>query len=267
MNCPEIRKLVHLFTDGELDPRANVDVLAHLNMCPPCNERFSDAKKFEDFLREKLRPQPAPPAVRVRIDSQLRELTAPWPMRVASGLRRRPLISMTGVAALLVFSFLSFNGYGNLTTCPYVRDTVKFTKDIQAKRVLSLPLQGPGREESKKFPNGVTVPGYLQVKNGDYLTRSGPAYDITYAQAFRMEHCPEDKACVVLYFISAPSLPFGEHNCKVINGVRFCVWEHDGCRVVTWKNEKLGLYCMAICQVTEMENDALLNFANIASTQ
>ncbi|MEK7470158.1 MAG: anti-sigma factor [Planctomycetota bacterium] len=266
MNCPEVRKIVYLFVDGALDPRANVDVLAHLNMCPPCNERFSDAKKFEDFLKERLRPQPAPPAVRARIDARLSEMTAPWPLRLAGGLRRRPLISMTGVAALLVFSFLGLRGFGSLTTCPYVRDTVKFTKDIQANRVEHLPPDGPGREEERKYPTPF-VDGFASVKNGDYLTQVGPAFQTAVARAYRMDHCAEDKTCVVLYFISAPSLPFGEHNCVVIRGKKYCVWEHDGCRIVTWKNEKLGLYCMAVCQVTEMDHDALVNFANIASTQ
>lgn len=266
MNCPEVRKLVHLFVDGELDPRANVDVLAHLNMCPPCNERFSDAKKFEDFLKEKLRPRSAPTSVRARIESELSTMTAPWPVRLASGLRRRPLISMTGVAALLVFSFVGINGFGSFSVCPYVKDTVKFAQDIQANKVERLPQEGPGREEERKFPK-VAIPGYKQVKDGDYLTRTGPNKDTTIAHAYRMDHCAEDKTCVVLFFISAPSLPFGEHNCVVVHGKKFCVWEHDGCRVVTWKNEKLGLYCMAVCQTTEMGHDALVDFANIASTQ
>jgi hypothetical protein len=266
MNCPEVRKLVHLFTDGELDPRANVDVLAHLNMCPPCNERFSDAKKFEDFLKERLKPQQAPAALRSGIDAKLRGLTAPWPVRVAGGLWRRPLASVTGLAALALFSFFGLHGYGNLTTCPYVRDTVKFTNDIIAKRVMPLPLDGPGREEEQKYP-APFVAGYVAVKNGDYFTQIGPAYQAAIARAYRMDHCAEDKTCVVLYFISAPSLPFGEHNCVVVKGKKYCVWEHDDCRVVTWKNDKLGLYCMAVCQTTEMDHDALLNFADIASTQ
>ena len=121
MNCQESRKLVHLFVDGALDPRANVDVLAHINMCAACGARFADAKKFEDFLKEKLRPEPAPEALRARIGASLSEMSSPWPLRVVSALRRRPLLPMTGVAALILLSVVGWRGLETWRTCPFVK--------------------------------------------------------------------------------------------------------------------------------------------------
>ena len=129
-----------------------------------------------------------------------------------------------------------------------------------------MPNDGPARAQEREYPTP-TVDGFVPRANGDYAFQIGPSFQPAIARAYRMDDCAEDKTCVVLYFISAPSLPLGEHNCVVVHGKKFCVWEHDGYRVVTWKNDRLGLYCMAVCKTTEMDHDALVNFANIASAQ
>jgi hypothetical protein len=266
MNCPEVRKIVHLFVDGELDPRANVDVLAHLNMCPPCNERFSDAKKFEDFLKEKLRPQPAPPAVKARICECLSGMAAPWPLRLVGTFRRRVVASLIGVAAALTVSLVAWHHYTSPVVCPFVADCVRITHAIQKGEAVPLPNDGPGRVVEKEYPR-FFFEGFVPAQKPDFLFQFGPNFQPGIARAYRMEDCAEEKTCVVLYLISAPSLPLGEHNCVVVHGKKFCVWEHDGCRIVTWKNDKLGLYCMAVCETTEMDHEALVNFASVASTQ
>lgn len=264
MNCPEARKLVHLFVDGALDARANVDVLAHLNMCPSCNERFVDAKKFEDFLKERLKPGMAPEALKGRICACLAEMSAPWPVRVAGSLRRRPLVSMAGVAALVAISFASLYGYGHFSTCPYVIDATKRMHDIATGTVRPLPQEGPSRRMARDIPPPV-VAGYKV--NGEFGVDMGPRFQDAIAYRYRMDHCADDATCTVLFFVNAPGLVLGEHNCVVRGGRKFCTWEYDGCRVVCWKDEKRGLYALMVCEKREMEHEALVNFASVASSQ
>lgn len=264
MNCPEARKLVHLFVDGALDPRANVDVLAHLNMCPPCNERFEDAKRFEDFLKERLKPGQAPEALRCRISACLAEMAAPWPARLAGGLRRHKAASLAAVAAVAVLSFAGFHGYGRFATCPYVVDATKHLHEIAAGAVQPLPKEGPARRMAKDIPPP-QVAGYLV--NGEFGVDMGPKFQDAIAYRYRMDHCADDATCTVLFFVNAPALTLGDHNCVVKNGRKFCTWDYDGCRVVAWKDEKRGLYAIMVCEKREMEHDALVNFASVASSQ
>lgn len=264
MNCPEARKIVYLFVDGALDARANVDVLAHLNMCPPCNERFVDARKFEDFLKERLKPGMAPEALKCRISACLAEMAAPWPVRVASGLRRRPLVSLAGVAALLAISFTGFYGYGRFSTCPYVIDATKRMHDIATGNVQPLSQAGPSRVVWKDTSAPV-VPGYKM--NGEFGVDMGPKYQDAIAYRYRMDNCAHDATCTVLFFVNAPGLILGEHNCVVREGRKFCTWEYDDCRVVCWKDEKRGLYAIMVCEKREMEHEALVNFASAAASQ
>ncbi|MCE9582391.1 MAG: zf-HC2 domain-containing protein [Planctomycetes bacterium] len=267
MNCQEARKLVHLFVDGALDPRANVDVLAHVNMCSACNDRFADAKRFEDFLKEKLKPSAVPESVKSKIEFRLNEMCTPFPLRLAGSLRRKPAVAMLGVAALLALSFASLRTYERMGTCPFVVDATKFTKQIESGDVSTAPENPQGQmkktvEQAGPIPK---LPG--MIANGGYVFSMGPSGRDTYACSFRMDNCAEDAHCLVLYFVDFPGLKLEDHNCIVKHGKKFCCWEYDDCRVVSWKDETRGLYCLMVCQKKEMEHESLVNFASVAATR
>lgn len=263
MNCSEARKLVHLFVDGALDPRANVDVLAHLNMCAACSARFEDAKKFEEFLRTKLRHEVTPPGVRLRLESGFARLGQPWPARMAWRLKRHPMAAMSGVAAVLAISLVGWQACGVMFTCPYVRASADHYLRITAG---DLPMTVPS--------SAAALAGSVPVKNFGGLEHSGRGVFAlsdnlrdAVGDAYRMTHCPTGSRCVVLFSVSLPGADIGNHDCVEMHGRKFTRWEYDGCRLVCWKDEKNGLYCIMVCKKQEMEDDALLNIASLAATE
>jgi anti-sigma factor RsiW len=257
MNCPEVRKLTHLFVDGALDARSNVDVLAHLNMCGACNERFSEARRFEDFLRERLRPEPAPEGVRARVSLRLAEATAPWPIRLLGGARRRPVAAISGFAAVLAIAVAAWQVMGVYRMCPYVRDTYRNYEALQQGKLPPLPERGPRRDFANAVP-APAIPGLVQNASAacEVNNRGAVMY------AYRMDHCPEDRKCVMLFCVDAAGLWIGDHACTIRDGKKFAQWEYEGLHIVCWKDERLGIYCLMACEKSEMEGAALLNIAS-----
>ncbi|NUN48166.1 MAG: zf-HC2 domain-containing protein [Candidatus Brocadiae bacterium] len=266
MNCQEARKIVHLFVDGALDPRANVDVLAHLNMCGACTERFTEARRFEDFVRDRLKAGPAPDGVRARISIRIGELSAPWPVRMLGGLRRRPVAAFSGMAAVLAVSLVSWQACGFFLTCPYVRGVVNKTDQIVDHKITRIPddAQGPLRHLKESMPDAPVFAG--MVNTGTYAVDMDPVYRDAIAFSYRMDHCPDDRVCAVLFMVKAPGMQLHEHDAVVKQGKTFTRWEYDDSNVVCWKDEKRGVFCLLVCKRKEMEREALLDYASLAAT-
>lgn len=50
MRCSEVRDLLHAFLDGELEVDRNVNMLKHLELCPPCRERSLDEQELRGVI-------------------------------------------------------------------------------------------------------------------------------------------------------------------------------------------------------------------------
>jgi hypothetical protein len=257
MNCVEARKLVHLFVDGVLDCRANVDVLAHLNMCGACSGRFDEAKKFEEFMASRLRAPACPEGVRMRVELLVAELAAPWYVRVPGGFRRRPLAAMSGAAALLAISLAGWKGYCFFGTCPYVRDA---TGTFQAL----MPMAIGGSEAIADAGRAPAIRG-LRCNGSKDVLFSTVHRDVR-AYSYAMDNCPDEKACTVLFMLDSPGFNIGDHEAVTVDGRKYTRWEYDDCSVVVWKNEKLGVVCMMVCRKEEMPAGHLLNLASMAAS-
>jgi mycothiol system anti-sigma-R factor len=260
MNCQEARKVVHLFVDGALDPRENVDVLAHLNMCPACSERFGEAKKFEDFLKDKLKPEPAPAELRAKISGRLSELASPWPLRAAATARRRPVFATFGAAAVLALAFGAWQQYGVMSTCPFVvASTEAYAHPSTAQQIPGDP-SGPLKQLNDSVPNP-PIDGLVRDGSGVYELNG----HVAVGRAYRMTHCEPGRHCVILFYVQAPGLPMHDHNCTVVHGRKFSCWQYDDHRVVCWKETNSGFYCLMVCAKDEMDADALVNYADLAA--
>lgn len=66
MRCEEARQYLYPFIDGQIDVERNVQVLAHLNVCPACGAMFESEKRLTELVREKGAPDKAPAALRER---------------------------------------------------------------------------------------------------------------------------------------------------------------------------------------------------------
>jgi hypothetical protein len=60
MRCPDARRDMFAFLDGAVTVERNLEILSHLNMCPPCGKRFEAERRFEECLCEMLRAEAVP---------------------------------------------------------------------------------------------------------------------------------------------------------------------------------------------------------------
>jgi intracellular sulfur oxidation DsrE/DsrF family protein len=73
MNCSEVRPLIFAFVDNELDVAASLNVQAHLDRCAECATRADFEIRFQEHLREQVKPCRLPKAGRRRILAALRD--------------------------------------------------------------------------------------------------------------------------------------------------------------------------------------------------
>jgi anti-sigma factor RsiW len=71
MRCPDARRDMFAFLDGAVSVERNLEVLAHLNMCPPCGRRFEAERRFEECLCETLRAEPFPSGLSACLEAAL----------------------------------------------------------------------------------------------------------------------------------------------------------------------------------------------------
>jgi len=71
MRCHEARHFLYAFADGELDVKDNLEVLAHLNMCPACAERVNVEHRLRERLRTIFGQEQAPPWLADRVRARI----------------------------------------------------------------------------------------------------------------------------------------------------------------------------------------------------
>ncbi len=90
MNCPEARKLLHLYLDSELDARSTQDVGRHLEACAECAELFAAEARIERRMIEVLRRGRRNASLWEEVEARIRppRRFAGWKLRraIAAGL-------------------------------------------------------------------------------------------------------------------------------------------------------------------------------------
>ena len=73
--CTEVRALVYVFLDGEIDEHHRLEVVAHLQECPPCEGMFAHELAVKDRVRSACGCGEAPEQVRLRIVTTIRQIS------------------------------------------------------------------------------------------------------------------------------------------------------------------------------------------------
>lgn len=73
--CAEVRALVYVYLDGEVDEVHRLEVVTHLGECPPCETIFVREQVIKQRVRTACAPQAAPDELRTRIVTSIREVS------------------------------------------------------------------------------------------------------------------------------------------------------------------------------------------------
>ncbi len=114
MNCNDIRVLLEANSDGELDLVRQLELEAHLRVCPTCALQAKGIDARRDTLRNSIPRFTAPPQLRDKIHALLRAEAAP----AAPHAFRRPRISwpfwsLSGLTASLALVLIIGYAWGN----------------------------------------------------------------------------------------------------------------------------------------------------------
>ena len=72
--CTEVRALLYVFVDGEIDQPHQIEVTTHLEECPPCEQEFAHVIALKRRVQLALSPQPAPGELRARVVASIRQI-------------------------------------------------------------------------------------------------------------------------------------------------------------------------------------------------
>jgi len=106
MNCPDVRRLLNLYTDGELDLVRQIEIDEHLAGCAACAEQEKNLRSLRETLSAPALYHRAPVGLRERI-----QLSPPAvvPLRRRSPLRRvaiaAGILLLVGTSALVGMLF------------------------------------------------------------------------------------------------------------------------------------------------------------------
>jgi anti-sigma factor RsiW len=101
MNCRTFRKFAGAFADGELDTRANAEVLEHLNMCPQCAQRVAEVQQLKATLGGVFQKERVPAGLADRVRTALLVEAGAAQPRKPVPLRHRLFVPLSMAAAVL----------------------------------------------------------------------------------------------------------------------------------------------------------------------
>ena len=137
------------FLDGEVGVERNLEVLQHLNACPPCGRRFEAEKRFEAGTVRTLREEALPPGLRGRLAAALdaEDRGGGGGARPASAPRRRWRFLPGGrwgflaAASLVLAAGLGIADYACLGPwqCPILVASVEAAEGLEGGRAAGGP--------------------------------------------------------------------------------------------------------------------------------
>jgi mycothiol system anti-sigma-R factor len=95
--CERIRTQLDHYLSSELSMETNHEVVKHLEACAACSDELQARMRVKNLLRRAVQPETAPPALRQRIEGQIRESQSRF-----SVLRFSPRWALAAAAAAVL---------------------------------------------------------------------------------------------------------------------------------------------------------------------
>lgn len=105
MSCRDVHRYLGACLDGELEPTLTAEIERHLESCRGCRQDATLHRELKREVRDAVRAERAPDALRTRLVEALAKAPAPQPARV-SGARMLPLryaLPLAAAAAAVLY--------------------------------------------------------------------------------------------------------------------------------------------------------------------
>jgi anti-sigma factor (TIGR02949 family) len=192
MDCREAREHLADLHRGRLSPDLAEAVRAHAAECAACGEAVRVETALHALIRERAPRHAAPPALRARVQTILREAARPVSVGWRAWLRTHPwtLSAVAGAVAALVLVWI---GGAWLTRDPVLRLVAQAVDEHveYAREAMDRPVPDPGEllarlQSQALFPLGSVFPGDAEaplVSAIPVKLRGKPAVALVYRNA------------------------------------------------------------------------------------
>jgi anti-sigma factor RsiW len=251
MNCSQVRESLHLYLDGELAPRQELELEAHLLDCECCRREYNEVRQVVDTVRGS---KPL-----YESSSQLRETVEVMVNRAAKRQlnqhRLRTVLPLAAAACLLVmlgvvplFQETSFTAYAADVHQRYASG--KLPLDIQSDQPQAV---------SSWLESRLTFP----VNMPNYPSEPGEAKAYTLTGARLMQYDGEDVAYLAYRMNNRPvSLLVGSNHRIIPAGddvyrsgnLLFHFSEKNGLKLITWRDGDLVYALVSDVQVKNAQS-------------
>jgi mycothiol system anti-sigma-R factor len=76
--CTQVLSLVHQYIDGEVAEVERLQIVQHLEECPPCVQQFSVMSSVKIVVHRSCCPAPAPEELRMQIVTRIRQVSVTY---------------------------------------------------------------------------------------------------------------------------------------------------------------------------------------------
>ena len=168
MKCIETRRDMFAFLDGEVTVEKNLEILQHVNLCPPCARRYEAEKRFEEGLDRTLAAETPSAGFRGRLDAALDRADRPVP-RLPAWRRFRFLALAAAVllAAVIVSDRLCLGPF----QCPVIRAATEAAEGMESGRGRGDSFGLDWEAEACACPDGAVC--LVSINLGDHDPKPG----------------------------------------------------------------------------------------------
>jgi mycothiol system anti-sigma-R factor len=126
MVCRDVRRYVGACVDGELEPTMSLAIEQHVTVCKGCREHADLHRELKTHVRDAVRADKAPEALRARVT----EVLGTMPMPARPGVRMLPLryaipIAAAAVVAITTGALRSRISVAEAGVAPVLEDVVR----------------------------------------------------------------------------------------------------------------------------------------------
>jgi mycothiol system anti-sigma-R factor len=76
--CTQVLALVHEYLDGETGEIQRVEIVHHLEECPPCADQYATVRAVQTVVRRSCAPASAPEHLRMQIVTRIRQVSVTY---------------------------------------------------------------------------------------------------------------------------------------------------------------------------------------------
>ncbi len=234
-DCSQIKKLLYLYLDGELDPGLNLEVEQHVLGCQECSDLLDEERRFLSLIESGCLREAAPEALKLKVEAMLEKKQRPF-FHIFSHSPFGTAFAAACVVLLLFVGLRFWNGQGAVP--PFIKASVaSHLKYIQGELPLEITSSDP--EEVFAWLKGrmASMPALPVVKDKNIILVGGRISSFGADTMALVSYEVEHKPVTMLIIPESPQASVASDEHTFLRGRRFNFAHMNGLNTIAWTDE------------------------------